>query len=257
MPDRLSIAFQGTKAGLVIAIDETLPQQSVLSDLSKKLEESGYFFVGAEVTLQLGNRSLAAKELEQLLATIGGQHGMRVTSVKTSSSETQQAAEEVGLPVQLGSEKPAAAPAPRQRSAARPASRRTQRETLPTELLRRTVRSGQIYESPGHLVILGDVNAGAEVVAAGDIVVFGALRGIAFAGATGRQESIIVALKLAPMQIRIAGRVARATDEGHEHNGPEYACVDGEQIVIDKWTALYGTAAQKRRAPVPEHYPRP
>ena len=76
--------------------------------------------------------------------------------------------------------------------------------TSETKFHRGSLRSGQKLEDEGSLVIIGDVNSGAEVIAADNIVVTGALRGLAHAGAKGNKDAIIVAGKLDSVQIRIA-----------------------------------------------------
>ena len=85
-------------------------------------------------------------------------------------------------------------------------------ETLPTLYIRRTVRSGQSISSDGNIIIIGDVNPGAEVIAKGDITVWGILGGIAHAGSEGNNYSRIRALKLNPVQIRIGDIFARRPD---------------------------------------------
>ena len=62
--------------------------------------------------------------------------------------------------------------------------------------------------SEADCVILGDVNPGAEVIAVGDIIIFGNLRGVAHAGAAGDRSARIWALSIEPNQIRIADIVA-------------------------------------------------
>ena len=62
-------------------------------------------------------------------------------------------------------------------------------------------------------MVLGDVNPGAEIVAGGDIIIFGALRGIAHAGASGNEDSVVVALQLQPTQLRISQYIARAPEK--------------------------------------------
>jgi septum site-determining protein MinC len=85
-------------------------------------------------------------------------------------------------------------------------------ENLPTLYLRKTIRSGQSISSDGNLVIIGDVNPGAEVIAKGDITVWGILGGIAHAGSEGNNYAKIRALKLNPVQIRIGEIFARRPD---------------------------------------------
>ena len=85
-------------------------------------------------------------------------------------------------------------------------------ENLPTLYLRKTIRSGQSISSDGNIVVIGDVNPGAEIIAKGDITVWGILGGIAHAGSDGNNYSRIRALKLNPVQIRIGEVFARRPD---------------------------------------------
>lgn len=71
-----------------------------------------------------------------------------------------------------------------------------------------TLRSGQRVECEGDIVVLGDVNDGAEVIAGGSIAVMGVLRGLAHAGATGRADVVVAANELRPKQLRISGKIA-------------------------------------------------
>lgn len=76
-----------------------------------------------------------------------------------------------------------------------------------------TLRSGQVLEFDTSIVILGDINAGAQVVSAGNVVVLGKLLGNVYAGASGRSNSFVVALQMYPTQIRIGDVIARSPDE--------------------------------------------
>ncbi len=85
-------------------------------------------------------------------------------------------------------------------------------ESLPTLYIRKTIRSGQSISSDGNIIIIGDVNPGAEVIAKGDITVWGILGGIAHAGSDNNSYAKIRALKLNPVQIRIGDIFARRPD---------------------------------------------
>jgi len=83
---------------------------------------------------------------------------------------------------------------------------------------------------------MGDVNAGAEIVAAGDVLVWGRLRGVVHAGASGNDNAMVSALMLAPMQLRIGKYIARSPDElNHPQRGPEFARVREGRILIEGW----------------------
>ncbi len=107
----------------------------------------------------------------------------------------------------------------------------------PTLLIRKTLRSGQHVRFYGNVVVLGDVNPGAEIKAGGDIVVMGWLRGLAHAGAEGNQEAVVAAFRLSPTQIRIAHFIGRAPDKESDvlPQVPEIAEVRDGQLIIDQW----------------------
>lgn len=104
-------------------------------------------------------------------------------------------------------------------------------------IVRRTLRSGQRVHHIGSIVILGDVNPGAEVIAGGDIIVLGALRGVAHAGAMGEEDALVVAFRLLPTQLRIAHFISRAPDDMElpEPQGPEIAVVKNNLITIHSY----------------------
>jgi len=99
----------------------------------------------------------------------------------------------------------------------------------------RSLRSGQKVEHNGDVLILGDVNKDAEVVAVGNIIIMGTLRGIAIAGALGDESAVVVALKMEPQQIRIGKKIAISEESERVSPGyPEVARVEDGMIVLEK-----------------------
>jgi len=97
-----------------------------------------------------------------------------------------------------------------------------------------SIRSGQRIEFEGSLVIIGDVNSGAEVIAGENIVVLGALRGLAHAGAKGNKEAIIAANKIESAQIRISNIIQEIVKDDEEYNITKtYAYVENDKIVLE------------------------
>lgn len=88
-----------------------------------------------------------------------------------------------------------------------------------TILVRRTLRSGQKIHFDGNVVVVGDVNPGAEIIASGHVIVLGALRGVVHAGASGNEQAAVLAFRLRPTQLRIANHITRPPDD--ELTGPE------------------------------------
>ena len=95
-----------------------------------------------------------------------------------------------------------------------------------------TLRSGEHLESDNDLIFLGDINPGAKISSAGNVMIWGRLLGVAHAGTNGNQYSKITALELRPLQLRIAGKVARGPEGRPEPGLAEEAVIKSGQIVI-------------------------
>ncbi len=104
-------------------------------------------------------------------------------------------------------------------------------EGISTLYHRGTLRGGQTLHNLGNIVVIGDVNPGAELIASGDVVVFGSLRGVAHAGAQGDASARVVALELAPTQLRIATMIT-TPDADSGAGGPRHAYILGDRIAI-------------------------
>ena len=99
-----------------------------------------------------------------------------------------------------------------------------------------TLRSGQSIRSMSNLVVVGDVNPGAELIAVGNIVVVGSLRGIVHAGCNGDKDAIVAAVKMSPVQIRIADIITRPPDgDVSDEWVPEIAYIKDGNIYIDDY----------------------
>lgn len=116
----------------------------------------------------------------------------------------------------------------------------------PPYIYRGTLRSGQVFRHAGTVMVVGDVNPGAEVISGGDIFIWGKLRGIVHAGAMGNERSVVCAIDFEPIQLRIAGFIAMSPKAVSNEPGrwfwrrsplekPEVARVIGKQIVVDVW----------------------
>ena len=114
-------------------------------------------------------------------------------------------------------------------------------KTLPTLYLSQTLRSGQTVNYEGNIFIIGDAHPGSEIIATGDITVWGILGGIAHAGSKGNITAKVRALKLNAIQLRIAGLYARRNDtlnvpyvQKTNEFTPEEAQIEEGKIVIYK-----------------------
>lgn len=105
-------------------------------------------------------------------------------------------------------------------------------EISETKFHKGSLRSGQKIEYEGSLVILGDVNGGAEVVAGENIVILGNLRGLAHAGAKGNKKAIIATNKIECPQIRIAN-IVKEMEKDEPNQNYSYACIDDNNIILE------------------------
>jgi len=106
-----------------------------------------------------------------------------------------------------------------------------------TVIVARTVRSGGRIESTGSVVVLGDVNAGAEIIANDDIIVVGTLRGLAHAGAGGNDKAVVWAERIRSPQLRIGSAVAQAGEDTQAGDGPEVAHLKDGVILLRPWNS--------------------
>ncbi len=220
-----AISIKGTRRGLFITLGDG-DWQGLLQELDHRLTQAEAFFQGSQVNLTTGDRDISQLELHELIRILES-HQIELARLHTGSRATAQVAQ--ALEVRLG------LPQPFYGQPNLPVPTDDWTEGL---LFRRTLRSGQTLEQPGHVVIIGDVHAGAKVVAGGDVVVWGRLRGMVQAGAFGNEQAVVCALELRPSQLRIGNVIATSPDDqGGTSIGPEVASVDDGQIVARPWTS--------------------
>ncbi len=216
------VTIKGIRDGLLVTLGGG-DWKSLLAELDTHLGKSAQFFKGARVALEVGARELSAAEIEAVRDLLASNE-ITLWAVVSESPVTQKAAQQLQLDTALP---------------ARTTSVHEDQEggsELPALLVHRTLRSGQFLRYAGHVVLLGDVNPGAEIVAGGDVIVWGKLRGTVHAGATGDESRVVCALELAPTQLRIGSLVARSPDERRRRRvRPEMASVIQNHIVVEPW----------------------
>ncbi len=224
---KTTVAIKGTKVGLVVTLADDAPLETIIAELTERLQAGAAFFQSARITLNVGDRALTPEEWLKLRDLVAA-HGVILQNVAATAESGRQAARAVGLPLLS------------LLTALPPVRQESRLTAAPAEgseglLVKRSFRSGQVIRHPGHLVILGDVHAGGEVIAGGDIVIWGALRGTAHAGALGDPAVGIYALHLAPTQLRIGSFVARPPEAEDKQHRPEMARVQEGRIVVEPW----------------------
>ena len=174
------------------------------------------------IGIDCGDWHLNCTELQQLLSALA-ERDISLELLLALVPETVVSAQAIGLPTRC-----IAAPS-------RQPKTKKQVGTPSQSLLfhRGTLRSGDHVQGDGDVLVLGDVNPGATVSAAGHVLVWGRLRGIAHAGRDGDHQARIVALQLRPLQLRIADQVARGPEDLPQLGLAEQARLEGSEIVIE------------------------
>lgn len=213
------VVFKGTANGLVIVLDDESEFDTVLSSIENKLSTSGKFFKGASINVKYRGRKLLPEQEKKIIELMIQKTGVQILGFDFEESKADNnnfcSTNEV---INVFNKKPFF----------------TGINEGKTKFVRGTLRSGQLVQFEGNIVILGDVNPGAEIMASGNIVVMGTLRGVAHAGADGNKEAFVAALNLHPSLLRIADVIARSPDEyAGSHNIPEIAFVKDDCIIIE------------------------
>ena len=220
------IQIKGIRDGLLITLGEA-DWQDLVAAFVKNVDERSSFFKGARVALDVGTNELRVAELSALRDQLS-ERGISLWAVLSESSVTERTAQNLGLATRLAKPKPA--------------QTREKAEELPEDAakwVKGPLRSGVRIQYDGDVAVMGDVNAGAEIVAGGSVIVWGRLRGVVHAGARGDEKAVVCALELAPTQLRIAGEIA-VSPKKQGKSQPEVACLKDGQLVAVPWQEQTG-----------------
>jgi len=199
---RQYVIFKGSRNGLQLVFDDSANFSVILDNLKAKLESAVVFFThGTIVEVPAKVRVLTMQQQEDLTKLLAI-YGL----VFRETAQQQDVATKANV----------------------------ETEELQTLFVAKTLRSGQEVIHNGSVVIIGDVNPGAEVIAGGDIIIRGACRGVVHAGAYGNTKATITANRLLASQIRIAGLIARAPDKLDQPEYTEMARIKDGNVMIEK-----------------------
>ncbi|HVO43587.1 MAG TPA: septum site-determining protein MinC [Aggregatilineales bacterium] len=219
------IAIKGIREGLLLTIDPGGEWAELTSRLAIRIDQQRGFFKGARVALDVGSRPVRPHELDSLKALLTKRE-VTLWAVVSDSATTQNSAHNLGLETSLIT---------RQEQLEVPEIK-SDEDGEAGLVISHTLRSGRSVHYDGHVVVYGDVNPGAAIVAGGNVIVWGRLRGTVHAGAHGNEDAVVCALDLAPTQLRIAGYITIAPDDKRRKPRPEIASVRAGRIVAEAWT---------------------
>jgi septum site-determining protein MinC len=236
---KTAISIKGIREGILITFGEG-DFENTLADLGSELETQAGFLSGSRIALNVGSRELSRVQLEEVQRLLA-KHGLELWTILAEGETTKQAARDLSLATRLSGSNVdldgQILPTPANGTGHMAAESVIEIEGSNTLLLRETLRSGRSVFHEGHVVVIGDVNPGAEIVAGGDVVVWGRLRGLVHAGAYGATSAVICALELIPTQLRIADQIAISPRDSQRQSSPEMVSISEGQIVAEAWPA--------------------
>ena len=219
----MSISIKGIGESLQVS---TLEKDwgKAYPSLLEVLNQQADFFHGARIALDIEAIDLTTQDLVALQDELLCRE-IHLRAIYSTSEVTRASASELGIVHSLPSDK------------AEDIDEPTFDPELPSEdatLFQGTLRSGQRIHYPGHVIVLGDVNPGSEVIAGGNVIIWGRLRGTVHAGATGNEGAVVCALDLTPTQLRIGSYIA-VSPERRRRVKPEVVRIQDGQLVAEDW----------------------
>lgn len=207
-----NVTIKGTKDGLTLHLDDTCSYDELKKELDRKLSNSSRVQEEQQllsVKVKAGNRYLTQEQQEELKDLIRQKRNLIVEALETNVM-TKDEAEKL-------------------------------RQETEIVTVAKVIRSGQVLEIVGDLLLIGDVNPGGTVKATGNIFIMGTLKGIAHAGCEGNDEAVIAASVMKPSQLRINDCFNRAPDQVTDEENRIMECAyisENQQIVVDRLQVL-------------------
>jgi septum site-determining protein MinC len=232
-----SVTIKGGVNGLLIRVREDAPGlfADQLTELEERLAAGEKFYRNGRASVEIGQRKLEGDDLTKLQEVLG-RYAIELELLVTGATETRKLAKEAGINYKFPNATTTRAPKPTTETGAT-----TPFDTAEALFVKRTLRSGQILKHHADVILLGDVNPGAEIIAGGSVIVWGSVRGKIQAGQV-IAESVVCALSLRPTQITIGKIIAISNPENARDPeiGPEMASVNGEDIMVEPWVPKKG-----------------
>lgn len=216
------VNFRGNSDGIIISIKKG-DLNGIITEIESKLNESRDFFRGAKVR-EIVVEELDSNHIKDIEDILVNKYGMIVQDGSELEGKRKKRKPRAERPKKI-----------EKGSFVEDMLKENSKEGK-TKFIEATVRSGQLIEYKGNIVVLGDVNPGGVLSASGNIVVLGALKGIARAGSDGDKEALVAAFSLEPTQLQIADVISRKPDEEVEKpEWPEIAKIQDGMIVIESY----------------------
>jgi len=203
-----NLIIKGTKDGInaVINMDKFKDFEEMMGVLVEKLSKGKAFYKGASLIITTDLKKINSRDFNKLKEVLFDEFELKDCTLE-DKMETDEFAGRAFNGIHEGR----------------------------TKFLRRTVRSGEVLNYQGNIVIVGDVNAGSQISAGGNIIVLGVMRGSAHAGNGGNPEAIVAAYSMQPEILQIANLMTRAPEEADKPAYPEVAKIKDGTILVEPY----------------------
>ena len=213
------VMLKSNKYRINLILDEHMDFEELLKCILDKFKESEGFFKNAKMAISFEGRKLTQEEEFRIIETITDNTSVNIICILDNDALKEEL---IRQKVERFEEEQAGKTG---------------------EFYKGTLRSGQVLDCESSIIILGDINPGAKVISKGNIVVLGALKGNAYAGANGNEQAFVAALVMDPIQIKIGDVIARSADkvqEGKKRKKKHSADVEVDpQVAIVKDGNIY------------------
>ena len=214
------VVLKSNRYGINLILDADMPFGQLEEAILEKFRESEKFFKNAKIAISFEGRRLSQEEEFSILDMIAKNTSIQVICVVDQDEMREQMyKEKIDSYYQDVADNTG-------------------------EFYKGTLRSGQVLKCDTSIVIIGDVNPGAKIIAKGNIVILGSLKGNAYAGAAGDESCFVTALDMDPVQTKIGNVIGRSADRGpweairnrHRTMDPQIALVSKGNIMIEPIT---------------------
>jgi septum site-determining protein MinC len=216
------VHIKGLRDSLLVSLAEASWDEQRAALLAQ-IDGQPAFFQGARLALDVGSQALKVNDMVQLRDYLS-ERNVSLWAVVSESPTTEKTAQLLGLATRISRPRPE----PEHRVEVANVTDET------ALFVNKTLRSGTRVESGGHLVVLGDVNPGAEIVADGSVIVWGKLRGAVEAGAKGDEKAVVCALELFPTRLQL-GKHSFDVSDRKAIGKPQVAYLRKGIIVVERW----------------------
>lgn len=201
------VIFKGGKNGIIVLLDKDVSFDILKEQLSKKVADAQKFFDKSKSPITFKGRTLSDEEEKECIDIIISQSNLNITYIHNEFESYDKKEDSKGVDFSI----------------------------TPTKFYFGAIRSGQLIRFAGSVVIMGDVNPGGEIIADGNIMVVGTLKGLVHAGCKGRTDVFVAALKLIPVQLRIADIITYFPEEilKIKTKVPEFAHIQDDKICVE------------------------